>query len=127
MNFEVPTNVQYKTQNSKSELIAKVKSKLNHLADSHHNLKGSLQDSQLEKLHNIPIGAPTIMPEMGVLSIENGNQLSLYTIIRNSGHSNIDSLLFEDDNRLPEEDYLTVNKGITGSYPAAYWHIKKMN
>jgi hypothetical protein len=125
VNFEVASNVKYETEDSKSELIHKIKAKLNGLADSSHNLGSDSLDTKLQALHKVPSGAPTIMPEMGILSVETTQGLSLYTILRNSGHSNIDTLLFEDNNRLPEEDYLTVNKGITGSYPAAFWHVKE--
>lgn len=123
VNFEVPTNIQFNTTDSKTELLNNIQSKLNHLASSEHNLTEEKLDKALLQLHDLPPPAPTIMPEMGVLSVETKQGIVLYSILRNSGHSNIDSLLFEDNNRLPEEDYLTVNRGITGSYPAAYWHV----
>ena len=63
------------------------------------------------------------MPEFGILSVQNAQGLKLYSIIRNSGHSNINSLLFEDNNRLPAEDYLSVTRSISGSYPGAFWHV----
>ncbi len=126
VNFDVKTNIEFKSDSPKSELLDMAKAKLGPLQTSPHNLTNSVLDTKLAKLHNLPVGAPTLMPEMGVLSVETeNNDLGLYSILRNSGHSNIDSLLFEDNNRLPEEDYLTVNRGITGSYPAAYWHVKE--
>ncbi|GAA3928133.1 fatty acid cis/trans isomerase [Litoribacillus peritrichatus] len=123
VNFDVKTNIEFTTESPKTELLNMVQAKLGTLQTSPHNLTDSALDRRLAKLKQLPIGAPTLMPEMGILSIENEGKLALYTILRNSGHSNIDSLLFEDSNRLPEEDYLTINKGITGSYPAAYWHV----
>jgi hypothetical protein len=67
------------------------------------------------------------MPEFGILSVQSAQGLKLYSVIRNSGHSNINSLLFEDNNRLPAEDYLSVTRGISGSYPGAFWHVDEAN
>ena len=64
----------------------------------------------------------TLMPEISILRVK-GKQDQLFTIIRNTGHSNITGLLYEEGNLLPEEDYLTVLPGVAGSYPGAYFDV----
>jgi len=64
------------------------------------------------------------MPEMSLLMVDNYlGEPQLFSILRNSGHSNINGLLTEDDNRLFEEDYLTLVPGILGSYPGAMYRV----
>ncbi len=125
VNFKENTNIKYETQQPKKELLYKIKHKLNGLSDSRFNLANSSTDKLLKQMHNTPAKAASILPEIGILSVESSDEFQLYTILRNSGHSNIDSLLFEDNNRLPNEDYLTVTPGVTGSYPGAFWHVKQ--
>lgn len=130
VNLEQDSNIQYQSDNPKTEVLNLLKNKLGKLAKSKYNLeysKGALnqQHAKLAALQTTPALAASIMPEIGILSVQGKHGLKLYTLLRNSGHSNIDSLLFEDNNRLPEEDYLTITAGIAGPYPAAFWHIKE--
>ena len=64
------------------------------------------------------------LPEVAVLSIDDTNgQSYLYSILRNREHSNITGLFSEDDTHLPEEDNLTVVRGIIGDYPSVFWRV----
>lgn len=126
INLAQSTKIEYQSNEPKEELFSLLKRHLGKLADSKFNLS---ENEKVAALNNTPAKAASIMPEIGILSIESNSKsnepLKLFTILRNSGHSNIDSLLLEDYNRLPEEDYLTVTSGISGPYPAAFWHIKE--
>lgn len=76
----------------------------------------------LEKYRGNPA---SIMPEMGLLMIEDDdNRTFVASIIRNSDHSHITSVLFEASNRRPQNDYLTVLPGVVGAYPDALWHVR---
>lgn len=46
--------------------------------------------------------------------------VSVYSLISNSGYSNITHLFADDQENLPDEDTLTVAKGIVGNYPNAF-------
>jgi hypothetical protein len=73
---------------------------------------------QIEKLvgNNIQL-----LPEVSLLTIEAADgQSHLYSILRNQAHSNITGLFEEDETHLPEEDYLTVTRGIVGDYPSVF-------
>ena len=48
-------------------------------------------------------------------------------IIRNQAHSNITSLFSEQDNRLEDEDYLTVVRGVIGDYPNTFLHVNSVD
>ena len=47
-----------------------------------------------------------------------------FTLIHNNAHSNISSLFDEENNRVPENDTLTLVRGVLGSYPAAYLSLR---
>ena len=78
---------------------------------------------KLADLNTISGKAASIMPEISLLYDAEHDQV--FTLIRNSGHSNLTGLLYEEENRLPQEDYLTVIPGIAGAYPSAFYQIKK--
>ena len=78
---------------------------------------------KLTDLNTISGKAASIMPEISLLYDAEHDQV--FTLIRNSGHSNLTGLLYEEENRLPQEDYLTVIPGIAGAYPSAFYQIKK--
>lgn len=124
VNLEHDSHIQYKSDNPKTELLSMLKTKLGKLAGSKYNPVSNGIDGQLKTLQDIPAAAATLMPELSMLSVQTTRGLKLFSILRNSGHSNIDTLIFEDENRLPEEDYLTITSGITGTHPGALWHMQ---
>ncbi len=86
-----------------------------------HLLQGE-DHSQLVHINSIKGHAASIMPEVSLLYDEKHNQV--FTLIRNSGHTNLTGLLYEEENRLVEEDYLTLVPGIVAAYPSAFYRIK---
>ena len=68
----------------------------------------------------------TRMPEMSFLLIPDaapGDQV--FTLLRNSAHSNIASPLNERDRRMPAEDTLTIVRGFVGTYPKALYSVPR--
>lgn len=133
VSYDHKTHVEYDEESSvsyKTQFLDKVRTKLGTLANSQFNLsnKGlttfekNIED-KLAKLNTVNGKPATVMPEIGLLSVRQGKKMLNYTILRNSAHSNINTLLFEEENRLPSEDYLTVTRGIAASYPEAFWVV----
>ena len=85
--------------------------------------KNRLEDyRQLQKLQDVRGVTAGFMPEMSVLLLD-ADEPALFTLLRNSAHSNISGLFDEASRRLPAEDTLTVLPGIVGAYPDAYWKL----
>jgi len=79
----------------------------------------------VRQLANAEGKAISILPEvifMRLHTLEAEEQF--YTLIHNSGYSNVTSLLNENKNRLPNEDDLTIVPGFIGSYPNVFWDIQ---
>lgn len=49
----------------------------------------------------------------------------VFTILRNDGHTNIASPFGEDERRAPQEDTLTVVRGLIGTYPNAFYVVER--
>ena len=52
-----------------------------------------------------------------------------YTLVKNKAHRSVDTLFYEDSNRMPENDTFHIFKGFVGSYPNLFLIVdeKKLN
>lgn len=120
--------IDYKTDQPKEELLTMMKS---HFAKSLsakygiNHIDSSLKNA-LIPLNQVTGRPANLMPEQSILWVDTAKgHGQAFTLIRNSGHSNINGLLYEEYNLLPVEDYLTLVPGIVGSYPAAYYRVSE--
>ena len=116
---------------AKQGLLKRLKSRLHPVLPESHALTASnipAAHQPLIQLLALRGGGATIMPEMSLLMVpsSSGNN-ALYTILRDSAHSNITSLFLEKSNRLPEEDQLTILPGVVGAYPDVLWRVAEDN
>ncbi len=80
---------------------------------------------KLQKVRGIPA---SLLAEMSVILVKKADgRKTLYTMLANRAHLNITSLLFEQDNRLPEEDAISVAYGILGDYPNTFFVVNEEN
>jgi hypothetical protein len=120
--------ISYQTEQPKIELFELLKKKLKPVMSHEfdlYNTNTSIEHSALlAKINGIHGEQANLMPELSLLAlVDSLGQQQVFTLIRNTGHSNISSLLLENRNLLPEEDYLTIVPGIVGSYPGVLFRI----
>lgn len=130
--FDQPTGIDYQTTHPKSELFGMLQKKLNVVLPDRYDFtqssftrNGSLA---LYKLNRISGKQASLLPEITFIMIEPtqpDQQTELFTLIRNSAHKNISSLFNEESNRLYAQDTVTLVRGLLGSYPRAFWHVKE--
>lgn len=130
LHFHQGSSIKFQTDDPKLEFYGMLKSRLAPVLNRRHDLEAQPvpfnQGVMLQRLNAVVGETATLFPELSMLLIEgDGHADEAYTLIRNSGHSNITSLLNENDNRLPQEDYLTLLKGIVGAYPGVFWRVKE--
>lgn len=123
--------IPYRTEQPKIELFSMLKDKLkgvmSHEYDIYNENIPFEYSALLAKINRIRGEQASLMPELSLITLVNNiGQQQVFTLIRNSGHSNISSLLLEDRNLLPEEDYLTIVPGIIGSYPGVLFKIHEL-
>jgi hypothetical protein len=122
--------IAYSSKQPKLELLQKIKQRLapvlSHQFDIHQPQKTMRTSSILAKINRVNGQAASLLPEISYITlIDNLGGKEVFTLLKNTGHSNISSLLAEDDNLLPEEDYLTLVSGIVGSYPSALFRVNE--
>jgi len=124
----VAPSIDYKTDDPKAELFAKLRQMLEPVYAHRHEF-GSITDSrirnELMRLNRV-IGAPaTLMPETAFLRIEGQSGDEYVTLIRNTAHLNMTAIFKEQKNLVPEEDTLSVIPGFVGSYPNAFYAVSE--
>ena len=125
--IEREPDIDYKSDDRLAELHAILRRYLDPVLKDDSTLlvnKARLDDyRQLKTLQDVEGIAASFMPEMSVVMV-GGDQPALFTVLRNSAHSNISGLFEEASRRLPEEDSLTLLPGVIGAYPDAYWKLE---
>lgn len=85
-------------------------------ADYHKRLQ------QLSKIEGLPL---QYLPEQSVIRLRGGNKnIELFSLIRNRAHSNVAHLLGEQERLIPEEQTLSVLRGVVGTYPNVFYDLK---
>ena len=127
-NFDQETGIHYQTKNSYEEFLGLLNSHLAPVLDKRFELEKSglsadaLHD--LRRLSQLRGRGLYLLPEATILTVHDAKGISHYfTLLRNSGHSNVAELFNEVDRRLPNEDTLTVANGFIGAYPNAFYDL----
>jgi hypothetical protein len=81
---------------------------------------------ELEVLASVRGRSLAFLPEMSVLRIDQpSGPPQWFTLLRDTGHSNVSHLLREGSALRPDEDILTVAAGFIGDYPNAFYRLQR--
>lgn len=128
--FTQPSNIQFMTDDVKNELLSILSDRVNDTYGTRYKIiDTSLSDqseSTLENINQISGIGISHLPQIIMIKVRSSSgQDSIFTLLKNNAHSNISSIFLEDTNRLPENDSLTLVKGVLGSYPAAFLSLNE--
>ncbi|WP_117234120.1 fatty acid cis/trans isomerase [Vibrio maerlii] len=128
--FSQPTGEQYLTDDPKAELFTKLKEKLAPVLDDRYEITNTTlannNEEMLAKIDKIDSDGIQFFPQLITIVVDSEEgQPELFTLIHNNAHKNISSLFSEDNNRIPEDDDLTLVRGVVGSYPAALLRLNE--
>jgi len=123
------THIRYHTAQPQHELYALLKSHLAPVLDTRHDLS-TVPDAalrhDLQRLADVKGRSLEWLPELSYLQVDEvGTAPRYFTLLRNTGHSNVSQLLSEKMALLPAEDTLTVANGFIGSYPNALYRVER--
>ena len=121
-------DIPYHSDDPKLELYQLLQQRLQAVLDRQYDLDqddvSKTQTQQLARLHGVNGKAASLLAESTILLIEGKDGSSmLYTLLANRAHLNITSLFWEQSNRLPDEDSITVAHGIIGDYPNTFLRV----
>ncbi|EKE75467.1 fatty acid cis/trans isomerase [Gallaecimonas xiamenensis] len=129
--FDQPTGVHYQSQDTKAELFAMLAKREAKVQPRRYQLDqaqlGANALALLTELGHLQGRAVHLFPELTFIAVEPaaGGDAELFTLVRNSAHSNISSLFDEASNRDLAADDVTLVHGLLGSYPGAFWQVKE--
>ncbi|WNV05718.1 fatty acid cis/trans isomerase [Candidatus Methylospira mobilis] len=133
-NVDLQTAIRYAGNKPKEEFFGMLKQRLSPVLDRRHEIAGDADQfvaGQLARLVKTPGLSAYWMPETAFLLVENDDAaeksklIGIYTLIHDDAHSNISQPFRESNNRLPEEDRLSIAKGIIGAYPNVFLRAPK--
>ena len=125
------TALTYTTNNPLNELYNRVETHLGSVLSRTHLLENGFTDTDslkaLTSLNQFSGMPASYLPQSSLVLVEseNGEEVHVYTLLRNNAYTNISHILAEKERRLPEEDTLTVAYGFATSHPNAIFHFKQ--
>ncbi|MBJ7538876.1 fatty acid cis/trans isomerase [Marinomonas transparens] len=130
MKVNIQTQVEYTTDDPQAELYEKLREHLSKVLDHGYDLEQSKLPQQyilaLQKLQRIRGGGLEFLPNTAlVLVTKQGVPEEVISLIHNKAHANISSLLDEAGARLPNEDGITLAKGVLGDYPNVLMQVEE--
>ncbi|WP_070966699.1 fatty acid cis/trans isomerase [Vibrio sonorensis] len=122
--FNQPTRVPYQTTDYKNELYQILKTQLQPVLNRRYQIENTSltvqNEALLQSVDQIRGQGLYYLPQILVLLVESESGTDeVFTLLHNNAHTNISSLFDEENNRDPNNDDLTLVRGIVGSYPAA--------
>jgi hypothetical protein len=126
IEYDLEPSIDYQTDDPKTELYGLLAKRLAAALPDRH-LLGSLENeairSELERLDQLEGGGVVQLPQVAFLQIRGEGSRQYASLVRNNAHLNITSLFHESENRVPEEDVLSVMPGFVGAYPNAFYVV----
>ncbi len=129
-DLDPETAIHYETQQPKTELHGILAAHLEAVRDDRFDLDAAKTPpdivAPLLELSALAGVRLKLLPQSAFLYVPDAPAgASVFTIIRNNGHSNIASPFGENHRRLLAEDTLTVVRGFIGTYPNAFYVVPR--
>ena len=123
--FARETGVRYRTDRPLPELYGLLKKRLSPVLDRRYQVTTAglpaATRASLKRLADVSGRNVSLLPEVSFLEVTAADgRRRHYTLLHNSAHANISTLLREEKNRLPDEDTVTLVDGFLGAYPNAF-------
>ncbi len=133
ISLEGDTDIRYVTDDPRVELLEMLRTRLKPVMDVRHELAGD-RDAEVRRgleplaaLRGTPV---SLLPEVAFLSVvpapgaaaEAGG---VYSLVKDTAHSNVASLFREEKRLIPAEDQLSLARGFIGAYPNAFFQVTR--
>jgi hypothetical protein len=121
--IDVESGITYRSKDPQRELLDLLNQRLAPVLERRFALAGvpdaALRDA-LQRLAALRGASLSWLPEMVVLRVDDATRAPRYfSLLRDTGHNNVSTLLREGGALLPDENTLTVVPGFIGAYPNA--------
>ena len=120
--------IAYESDDPKAEFLLAMKARI-HSANEHawrySAVAGDRVGTALAELESHSGSHNSYLPQVSYLNVIGKGRDEVYTVLRNSGYANIAQLFGEDERRLPDEDGVTVVRGLLGAYPNYFFQVNE--
>ncbi|MGD2112882.1 MAG: fatty acid cis/trans isomerase [Gammaproteobacteria bacterium] len=127
--FNRDSGIDYHSDDPQRELYGLLRARLAPVLGDGFDLStvdDALLRSELRSLAALRGRRLSLMPEAGILRLDEPTGRSRwFTLLRNTGHSNVTHLMDEQQELLPDENTLTVVPGFIGAYPNALYAMPR--
>jgi hypothetical protein len=118
--------IEYGVENPKAELFRRLARHLSPLYSGSNRLSVSdATRSDLQVLAQWRGASVDLLSEFSVLEIKAEGGMEYYSLLKNNGHKNVSSMFKEKENLLPDDNTVSVLKGIAGSYPNTFFSVNE--
>ena len=127
---QTDTGINYKTTNHKIELYQKLIKHIGPALSSRReiaSLDNPKVQKQLKRLAIFKGNSIQLLPEVSFIRIVNKESDSSLdvTLLSNTAHLNVTSVFRENEQLIPEENTVTLTKGLVGSYPNLFMQVQQ--
>lgn len=124
----IEPNIPYQTDNQKLELYQMLEARLQQVIPQDQRLSSVSNPqtrAQLQQLENLK-GAPLkLLPNVAMVQIADETEDVWVSLVHNAAYSSVNAMFNESNNRLTDEDTLSVVPGFIGSYPNAFYVVQR--
>lgn len=124
--MQLPSGVSYRSDDPKAEFLARAQQRIPRGGAPRFDYHRTASPAMAEAFDTLVAdhGAHNqYLPEVSFLSVIGEHRDEAYTLLRDTGHSNIAQLFQEDARRLPDEDALTIVAGFIGAHPNQFFQV----
>jgi hypothetical protein len=120
--------IEYRTDDPKAEFLLAMKKRI-YGAAAHNWDYSATASEEMQKvfagLESNTGAHNSYLPQASFVNVIGPERDEVYSLVRNSGYSNIAQLFKEDERRLPAEDNLTITSGFLGAYPNYFFMVNE--
>jgi hypothetical protein len=128
-SFDRETGIDYRTSDPQRELYGLLKARLAPVLGARYDLstvQGVALKWDLQSLGTLRGRSLSWLPEVAFVRVDDASSPARYfTLLRNTGHSNVSHVFSEGQEVLADEDTLTVVPGFIGTYPNALYAVSR--
>jgi hypothetical protein len=120
--------IEYQSEDPKREFLMSMRERI-HGADAapydYRRVSSAAMSSSFQRLESNRGVHNGFLPQVSFVNVIGKERDQAFTILRNTGYSNIAQLFQESERRLPEEDGLTLVHGFIGAYPNYFFQVNE--
>ncbi len=123
------TDIAYRTADPQRELYGLLRARLAPVLEARYDLSNVADEAlrrDLQALGAVRGASTAWLPEVAFLRVDDPPRPPRwFTLLRNTAHSNVSHIFFENAELLPAENTLTVVPGFIGAYPNAIYRVRR--